>query len=316
MTKRIGIVTYQGMSLFEAACALELFALPRPEFDTWYECELVGLNEHTVATNVGTTLSVHSVDTFLHYDLLIIPSWFTDARPVPFALQHPLLAFCQAQKPIVSFCSGAFLLASLGLLQGKEATTHWRYAEQFKTQFPHISYRDDVLYVFDGQIGCSAGSSAAIDLGLEIIRQDKGHQAANTVARRMVLSAHRKGAQAQFAESPIPKIHSQFSAALDWAKSHLHLPISIDNIAEQASMSRRSFDRKFKADFNLSPKTWLTHQRLDAAKTLLESSQMNIDSVAYAAGFKHSDVLRHHFRLHYGISPKMYREQFQHNITR
>lgn len=311
MIKRIGILAYEGMSLFEAACALELFALPRPEFDTWFDCTLVGLTKRTVSTNVGTTISVQPCADFSDYDLLIIPSWFTDGRPIPPNIKTALTALQQSQKPLISFCSGAFLLASLGFLQGKEATTHWRYAEQFKALFPHVNYRDDVLYVFDGRMGCSAGSSAAIDLGLEIIRQDKGHQAANTVARRMVLSAHRKGAQTQFAESPIPSANCTFGNALDWAKSQLNQPLSISQIAQKANMSRRNFDRKFKANFNLPPKTWLTHQRLNLAKSLLESSDMNIDHVAHAAGFRHSDVLRHHFRRHYGISPNAYREQFQ-----
>ncbi|MCY7297093.1 GlxA family transcriptional regulator [Alteromonas sp. a30] len=306
----IAVLAYPNMSLFEAACAMELFALPRPEFEHWYSCQLVAFGYDQVATNVGTSLTVHAIDDLSEFDLLIVPSWFTDNRSIPDNIRSAITDFFQQQKRIISYCSGAFLLAKLGLLHGREATTHWRYADTFQAQFAHITYREDVLYVFDGVIGCSAGSSAAIDLSLEIIRQDHSHDTANRVARRLVLSAHRKGAQSQFAETPVAQPNSVFASALDWAKAHLHEGINIDQIAQKANMSRRNFDRKFKANFNITPKSWLSHQQLDAAKSLLESSDLSIDNIAEHAGFQHGDVMRHHFRKHYGISPKTYRDNF------
>lgn len=310
---KVAILTYQGVSLFETACALELFALARPEFEHWYNTVLITFDEPNVTTNVQTAITANKIDNLSGFDLLIVPSWFTDNRAVPEVIGNELQAFFEAGKRIVSFCSGAFLLASAGLLKkaGASATTHWRYANKFKSHFPDLTYRDDVLYVYNGQIGCSAGSSAAIDLGLEIIRQDHSHNTANMVARRMVLSAHRKGNQAQFADSPIPKSNDAFSGALDWAKNQLRNRISIDDMAARANMSRRNFDRKFKADFNITANDWLVHQKLTAAKLLLESSAHTIDTIADLAGFGSADLMRHHFRKEYGISPKAFRDAFK-----
>lgn len=310
---KVAVLSYQGVSLFETACALELFGLARPEFERWYDTLLVTFDEPIVTTNVLTALTASKIESLRDFDLLIIPSWFTDNRAIPEKISSELHTFYEADKRIISFCSGAFLLASIGLFEkaNTPATTHWRYADRFKSNFPEITYRDDVLYVFNGQIGCSAGSSAAIDLGLEVIRQDHNHDIANKVARRLVLSAHRKGNQAQFAESPVPKTNDAFSEALDWAKNQLRNRMSIDDIARQANMSRRNFDRKFKADFNITANDWLLHQKLTTAKTLLESSKHSIDTVADLAGFGTADLMRHHFRKEYGISPKAFRDAFE-----
>ena len=210
----------------------------------------------------------------------------------------------------VDFCSGVFLLAQLGLLNGKKATTHWRYADTFMERFPSTTYMQDVLYVYDGIIGCSAGSSAAIDLGLEVIRQDFGHHIANQVARRLVLSAHRKGGQSQFADNPVELEKGQFSQALNWATNHLAEPINITTLAQKANMTRRTFDRKFKANFNITPKTWLTHQRLNLAKSLLEKKDLDMEHIAQLAGFSNATTMRHHFRQELNLSPTRYKEMF------
>jgi AraC family transcriptional activator FtrA len=210
----------------------------------------------------------------------------------------------------VSFCSGAFLLAELGLLDGRKATTHWRYAEFFKARFPSVHYVDDVLYVYDGKIGCSAGSAAALDLGIEIIRQDFGYKIANQVARRLVLSAHRQGGQSQFVETPVLQSPGQFAKALDWALKHLSEAIDVNNMAERANMSRRTFDRKFRSSLNQSPKEWLTTQRLNLAKELLEMETANVEKVASLCGFESAITFRHHFRKNIGVSPGQYRKQF------
>jgi AraC family transcriptional activator FtrA len=169
------------------------------------------------------------------------------------------------------------------------------------------------LYCYDGQIGCSAGSSAGLDLGIEVIRNDYGHDIANSVARRLVVSAHRKGSQSQFSEAPVQRENSQFSAALDWALRNLNTDFDINVFAEKAFMSRRSFDRKFKANFNLSPKEWLTHQRLNYAKSMLETKEFSIEKIAELTGFNNSITMRHHFRKELGISPTFYRDQFKSN---
>lgn len=305
------ILSYPGASLFETACASECFCLPRPELSAWYSGKLITFAKDEVVSKCGVHLTPTQVSHLDRFDMLVVPSWFTDGTRADKEVEQAILAFHRKGKRILSFCSGAFLLAQLGLFQDAKATTHWMYADAFQRQFPHLSYVPDVLYLFDGSIGCSAGSAAAIDLCLEVIRHDHGHDTANQIARRMVLSAHRKGSQRQFADTPLPKPQGDFSEALDWANQHLNTPISMAQLAEKANMSRRNFDRRFKANFNLTPKEWLTHQRLNKAKSLLESPKIQMEQIAQSTGFGNANALRHHFRKTLGITPTDYRQQFQ-----
>ena len=306
----VAILTYDGVALFELGCAVELFGLPRPEFQDWYACTVVSFYRHPLNTTAGVRIISTLVKDLDAFDLLVIPSWSTDGITIPVRTAKAIKKFYEDGKRIISFCSGAFLLAELGFLNGKRATTHWRYAETFKQRFPKVNYVEDVLFQYDGRIGCSAGSSAAIDLGLEVIRRDFGYQIANKVARRLVLSAHRKGGQTQFAETPVQQGNSPFAKALDWALQNLGSPIDIDTFAEKAHMSRRTFDRKFRANLNLTPKAWLTHQRLHFAKELLENQEYSIDVVAELSGFATAATMRHHFRQELGIAPSLHRERF------
>jgi AraC family transcriptional activator FtrA len=307
---RVAILTYDHVALFELGCAVELFGLPRPEFEKWYSCEVVSFRRGPLSSTAGIRLNSKLVTDLNKFNLLVIPSWPTDSRVISEPMATEIRKFYNDNKRIISFCSGAFLLATLGFLNGKKATTHWRYALLFKSTFPEIEYVDDVLYLYDGRIGCSAGSSAAIDLGLEVIRRDFGFHVANKVARRLVLSAHRKGGQTQFAEAPVQEKPSRFAKALDWAMQHLNDPIDICAFAEKANMSRRTFDRKFSADLNLTPKEWLTHQRLNLSKELLENYDYSIEKVAELSGFANATTMRHHFRRELGVSPSFHREQF------
>jgi AraC family transcriptional activator FtrA len=307
---RVAILTYDKVALFELGCAVELFGLPRPEFERWYECEVVSFSRGPFSCTAGLRLISKFVKNLNGFDLLVIPSWPVDAPEISEVVATEIRKFCRGDNRVISFCSGSFLLAELGFLNGKKATTHWRYAEIFKRRFPEIEYVEDVLYVYDGHIGCSAGSSAAIDLGLEVIRSDFGFQVANKIARRLVLSAHRKGGQTQFAETPVREKPSRFVEALDWALQHLGDPFDIRSFAERANMSRRTFDRKFRADFNLTPKAWLTHQRLNLARELLENNDYSIEKVAELSGFANAATMRHHFRRELGVSPSLHREQF------
>ena len=202
------------------------------------------------------------------------------------------------------------MLAQTKLINHHHAATHWRYAEQFKRLFPDINYQDNVLYCYDGKFGTSAGSAAGLDLGLAIIRQDFDYKIANQVARRLVVASHRNGGQAQYIEAPVTKNDNLFSNTLDWAISNLDEAISINQLAERACMSRRTFDRKFSAIYNTSAKSWLTQQRLNLAKCLLEDSTDNIEQIANKAGFDNATTMRHHFRKCLAISPIEYRRKF------
>lgn len=307
---KIAILTYNNAALFELGCAVELFGLKRPEFEPWYDCDVVTFEDGLLASTSNVLIQAKRIETLVPYTTLIIPSWPADAHAVDETLATVITKFYQSGKRLFSFCSGAFLLAELGLLKGRRATTHWCYAEKFKERYPSINYVDNVLYVYNNTIGCSAGSAAAIDLGIEIIRNDYGYKIANQVARRMVLSAHRDGGQSQYVETPILEAPKQFSNALDWVLQNLESPININTFANKANMTRRTFDRKFKSSFNLTPKEWLTTQRIQRAKELLESKLLSIEKVAELAGFTNAITMRHHFRRLLGISPKRYREKF------
>jgi AraC family transcriptional activator FtrA len=306
---RVAILIRNNAPLFELGCAVELFGLPRPEYADWYRCDVVTFERGPLRSTAGLQLLAKAVKRLDAYDLLVIPGWSTDLEVVPEDVARAVRSFHAQGKRILSFCSGAFLLARLGLLDGREATTHWRYAEKFKKTFPDVRYVDNVLYVYDGTLGCSAGSAAGIDLGIEVIRQDHGYQVANQVARRLVMSAQRRGGQSQFVETPVQQRPAQFTQALDWALKHLSAPIDMDSFAARANMSRRTFDRKFRSTFNLSPQQWLVSQRLAAARALLEQEKGDIEWVAAQSGFGNATTLRHHFRGALGITPTLYRAQ-------
>ncbi|MDQ7049639.1 MAG: helix-turn-helix domain-containing protein [Enterobacterales bacterium] len=309
---KVAILTCEQVSLFELACAVELFALERPEFETWYQTEVVTLNDskslHQKAAG-NISIQCKNIKTLQGYDLLVIPSW-PIYRSVDKQLATEIQHLYQSNARIISFCSGAFLLAEIGLLKQHSATTHWRYADQFKQRFPQINFKPDQLFVLDEKIGCSAGSSAAIDLGLEIIRQDFGYKIANQVARRLVLAAHRDGGQSQFVQAPIFKTKNQFSETLDWAVKNLDQALSVEQLATKANMSRRSFDRKFRAALNMSAKQWLIKQQIESAKQLLESTHYPIEKIANACGFETALSLRLHFKKQLDISPSQFRGQF------
>ncbi|MFT5572061.1 MAG: AraC family transcriptional activator FtrA [Cryomorphaceae bacterium] len=306
----VAILTYQNAALFELGCAVELFGLARPEFDAWYDTAVVCFESGPLSTNAGLQLMAKKINSLESYDTLVIPSWPTNIAQIKGPLADQVKEFSLAGKRILSFCSGSFMLATLGLLDGRKATTHWRYADKFKRRFPSVDYVEDVLYVLESCIGCSAGSAAAIDLGIEVIRQDFGFERANQVARRLVMSAHRKGGQSQFVETPVRQLPSLFIDTVDWALSNLNTEININHLADRSHMSRRTFDRKFRQSFGTSPKEWLITQRLNVARQLLEDNTNRIQTIATHSGFDSAASMRHHFRRSLGVSPRQYRDQF------
>ncbi len=306
----VAILAVADGALFELGCAVELFGLHRPEFENWYRCQVVTFDDGALGYTSGISLNAKRISNLRQFDMLVVPSWNPVQAPQDKQMVNALLKFHQAGKRIISFCSGAFLLGYLGILDNREATTHWRYANRFKQLFPNTSYLDDVLYVYDGRIGCSAGSAAGLDLGIEVIREDFGYQLANQVARRLVLAAHRDGGQSQFVETPVLKSPAKFSQALDWGINNLPTIANVQSMADKARMSRRSFDRKFRAAFGMSANDWLIEQRLLLAKSLLEDSAESMDRVSEASGFGSTITMRYHFKRKFGISPQQFRRQF------
>lgn len=306
---RVAILTYPDTALFELGCAVELFALPRPEFNDWYQTDVVSFEDHPLRATGNILLQAKPVTSLMAYDMLVIPGWPLHLKPAPHLLSE-IRALHQRDGTVLSFCSGAFLLAASGLLDGSPAATHWRYADSFRQRFPAVPYVDDVLYVYQNRIGCAAGSSAALDLGMAVIREQHGYRIANQVTRRLVMAAHRSGGQSQFVEAPVAKTGNRFADTLDWAIKNLTTGLNIKALAGRANMSRRNFDRKFRASMNMSANDWLVLQKLELAKQLLESTQLSIERVAARSGFDNATTLRHNFRKHLQSSPSRYRLQF------
>jgi AraC family transcriptional activator FtrA len=215
---------------------------------------------------------------------------------------------------LASLCSGVFVLAATGLLDGRRATTHWRYADNLRAGYPAITITPDVLYVDEGSLLTAAGSAAGIDLCLHIVRQDYGPDIANSVARRLVVPPHRDGGQAQFIERPVPRLHegARLSAVIDWMRANLAGDLTIGRLAGQAGMSARTFQRRFEETTGASPGEWIVLERLSRARDLLERQEdMALEQVAEHSGFGSPEALRHHFRRRLKTSPSAYRARFK-----
>jgi len=238
----------------------------------------------------------------------------------PRALHHLLDALRAAYERgtrIASLCSGAFVLAHAGLLDGKRATTHWMYAGLLAQMFPRIDVDPSVLYIDEGQVLTAAGTAAGIDLCLHMVRQDHGAQAANLFARRMVVPPHRSGGQAQYVEAPLPpKVDEDpLGETMSWAVTHLDEPLTVQAMASHAHLSPRTFARQFLAMTGTSPLRWLLVQRVAAAQRLLETADLTVDHVAQACGLGSAANLRLHFGRVVGTSPTAYRKAFRQRAT-
>jgi AraC family transcriptional activator FtrA len=249
-------------------------------------------------------------------DLIVAAGWKGAGVPVPDDLAEKLRNAWERGARLASICSGAFVLAATKLLDGRRAATHWRYAAKLKACHPEISVDADVLYVEEDRIFTSAGSAAGIDLMLHIIRQDYGVEAANSVARRLVMPPHRSGGQAQFIERAVPADRwHRLTEALDAIRAELSTDWTVERMASLVAMSPRTFLRRFVEATSLSPGQWLIEQRIAQAQRLLETTALSVERIAAEVGFGSVQVLRHHFRERLTISPRDYRKTFA-SLTR
>ena len=222
------------------------------------------------------------------------------------------LASVPADARWVSICTGAFVLAAAGILQGHRATTHWKYADDFRRLHPSVALDEDVLFTDDGRVLTSAGLSAGIDLCLHLVRSDHGAAVANAVARHMVVPPWRDGGQAQFIERPVPERADETTGAVRaWALEHLDRPLDVATLAQRASMSVRTFTRRFREETGQSPGAWVTQQRVRHAQHLLEATDLPVDDVAARVGMGTAASLRQHLRASVGVSPSAYRRTFR-----
>lgn len=318
----VAAYAFDGMSPFELGCVVEVFGLPRPELGVpWYELKVCAESPAPLRAVGGFTMATeYGLDDFATADTVIVTAVPDVRGDIPAALTNALRHAHNRGARVVSICSGAFALAAAGLLDGRKATTHWRYADLLAERYPTIHVDPDVLYVDDGSILTSAGSAAGLDLCLHIVRRDHGPSVANSVARRLVLPPHREGGQAQFIEAavrPLPDGDGDGADAggvgrsLEWALAHLASPIAVADLARAARMSQRSYLRHFARTTGTSPLRWLVAQRIAAARTLLETTDAPVEEVGAAVGFADAATFRHHFTRAVGTSPSAYRRTFR-----
>ena len=311
MAHRVATVLVDGANPFEFAVACEVFDLRRPELGApLYEHRLAGVHRR-VRINGGWHVDLdHGLEALEDVDTIVMPAAPRDNLPQE--LVTSLRAAYERGARIVSFCSGVFALAAAGVLDGRPAATHWMYVEELQRRHPTIQVDGDVLYVDDGQVLTSAGTAAAMDLSLHIVRLDHGPQMANQVARRMVVPPHRDGGQAQFATPVAPTVDDDpLGPVLDWMVEHLDEQLTVAQLARLAAMSPRSFARRFKELTGTSPVRWLQHQRIARAQELLELSDLPIESIADRVGLGTATNLRHHFRRVTATTPAAYRQRFR-----
>lgn len=313
-TRNVVALVYDGLCTFEYGIVAEVFGLPRPEIvGDWYRFESVALERGPLRAAGGLKFTASgSADDFDAAGTIVIPGWRGKDEPVPSSLCEALREAHRRGARLVTICSGVYVLAAAGLLDGRRAATHWRYADDFSRRYPAVDLATDSLYVDDGDILSSAGSSAGLDLCLHIVRRDFGAKIANSVARRLVMHAHRQGGQAQFIEQPVPAENEahRLSATLDYIRAGLNRPHSVASLADVSGMSPRTFQRKFAALTGMPVGNWIAQERLARACALLETTQASLDEIADAVGLSNPQNLRYHFRKRFDVSPSQYRKRF------
>ena len=308
----VAVLICDGVALFEFGIVAEVFGLRRPELGVpWYDMVTVSFDPPPLTATGGVrVLPSHSVRMLAKAGTIVIPNWPRLDEPPPAAMLDAVRAAHKRGARLLSICSGAFVLAAAGLLDGRHATTHWMHAGKLAARFPKVHVEPSVLYVESGRIFTAAGSAAGIDLGLHLVRQDYGSDIANQVARRMVVAPHRDGGQSQFVASAMPPVDGSLAPLMEWASARLDQPLTVQSLAKKGRMSLRTLARRFEAQAGTTPHQWLTHQRVLAAQRLLETSEASIDRVAELSGFVTAETLRHHFRQRVGTSPTAYRRRF------
>lgn len=316
---RVVILAFDGVSLFQLSIPAMAFGVVYkpsdfPVYDVQYCAQYLG----RLCTDQGIVIEVnYGLSAMADSDVIIIPAW---PDPNISASMEILNTLRQAHAKgilIVGLCLGAFVLGDAGLLDGREATTHWMARDIFAKRFPLSHFRPDVLYVDDGNIVTSAGTVAAIDCCLHLVRQRHGAEVSNSIARLLVTPPHRNGGQVQYIERPLPQLPTgdRLINVLEWARQHLSEHLSLDSLAEVANLSRRTFTRRFKETTGTTVTQWLNAERVLRAQALLEITDMSIEQIAHEVGFGTPLSFRQQFNHHLGIPPSEYRRAFSLNIN-
>ncbi|MFC8371405.1 GlxA family transcriptional regulator [Streptomyces sp. NPDC057239] len=283
--------------------------------DGRYEVLSASVDGQPVRTDSDLTVTPgHGPEVLAEADTVVIPPYAISRASVTAPDPQGLAALARVRPGtrLVSICTGAFLLAAAGLLDGRRATTHWALTDHFKELFPRVELDAGVLFVDHGDVLTSAGAASGVDVCLHLVRQDHGSEVANQVARRCVVPPYRDGGQAQYIEQPLPPAsRTGTGPTRDWALQRLQLPLSLDELAGHAAMSTRTFARRFREETGLSPGRWLVQQRLRRARQLLETSDLPVERVAHEVGFATATSLRRHLAAEAGVAPSAYRRTFR-----
>lgn len=312
---KVAVVVYDGFAPFDLGVVCEVFGEdPRvAPGDPWYRLFICGDTSAPVTADTGFQILVpHGLETLAEVDTVIVtPTYRPDevAESVFAALRQAHARGCR----ILSLCTGAFVLARAGLLDGRRAATHWTECDELARRFPLVSVDAGVLYVDEGDILTGAGSAASFDLLLHIVRQDYGSDVATQLARQLVVPPQRDGGQAQFIEQPLPELDDAnlFADTVTWVQEHLDDPVTVEDLAQRSAMSPRTFARRFQAATGTTPYQWLLGQRVHLAQRLLETSDLSVETVAERSGFCTAGNLRKHFGRVVHTSPQAYRRAFQ-----
>ncbi|UED82841.1 helix-turn-helix domain-containing protein [Streptomyces profundus] len=311
---RVVALLNEPQSPFELACAAEVFGVERPGLTPHYAFSVCASRPGPLRATVGPALVVeHGLDALREADTVVVPGWHPVGGDVPAEVLDALRAAHARGARLVSICTGAFVLARAGLLDGRSATTHWGRTAQLAADFPRVTVDADVLYVDHGDVATSAGSGAGIDLCLHLVRADHGAAYAARIARSMVLPPHREGSQLQYAvraDDARPRADASLAPLLEWAVARLGTPLTVEALAARAGLSGRTLTRRFLEQLGTSPGQWLLAQRLDAARGLLERTDLPVEAVATRVGLSSAVNLRRRFRTAYGVTPGAYRRTF------
>jgi AraC family transcriptional activator FtrA len=310
---RVVVPVLEHTSLFELAVPVGVFGLPLDDDGKgWYDLTMCSTGPANHAAGGLSLQTDRGLDAILDADLVVVPACIMKGYEQPRALVEHLVEAHARGARVAGICSGAFILAEAGLLDGREATTHWMYAEELRRRFPRVRVSEDALYVDEGPVLTSAGTAAGLDLCLHIVRNDYGSARAMEVSRRMVVAPHREGGQSQYAPARLPNTEGRSGLApvLEWASNRLGETLSVDDLAAQAGLSTRTLGRRFVEETGTTPVRWLNHQRLDRARALLETTDFPIDRVARESGLGTESNLRQHFRDRLDTTPSAYRRAF------
>jgi AraC family transcriptional activator FtrA len=309
--RSVALAVHEQVTLLEVATAYEVFGVDRGLTPEWYDFAVCGA-EGTPVGGWFQARKPRGLDTLAAADTVVVPACGDVTRDPPTDLVEAVRAAYDGGARVVSICTGAFVLAAAGLLDGRRATTHWLYAERLAERHPNVHVDPGVLYVDEGRILTSAGKAAGMDLCLHIVRLDHGMAVANALARRLVVPPHRSGGQAQFIPAPMASARENpLADVLTWAIARLDQPLAVEDLAREAKMSSRNLARHFNAVAGTTPSQWLLTQRLHRAQELLETTDDSVELVAARTGMGTAATLRRHFSRAVGVPPDTYRRTFR-----